>query len=179
MRRGSSGTAIAEIYTAGTPVVDISRVESLPYNEEQERLDFVSDGSSLLVGPLSYVPLVSEKSWTRTTVPTGFDSCDQIEVFVAGRRLRKDAVTIYDQTLNITSPQADVEVEPEFTVDGTNPYIRLTDTVPAGTRITIIRKLGKVWYDRGESSASLGVTLLKNLGAIPEFLKQKSTELPE
>jgi hypothetical protein len=179
LRRGSSGTAIAEIYTAGTPVVDISRVESLPYNEEQERLDFVSDGSSLLVGPLSYVPLVSEKSWTRTTVPTGFDSCDQIEVFVAGRRLRKDAVTIYDQTLNITSPQADVEVEPEFTVDGTNPYIRLTDTVPAGTRITIIRKLGKVWYDRGESSASLGVTLLKNLGAIPEFLKQKSTELPE
>ena len=179
LRRGSSGTSIAEAYATGTPVVDVSRVESLPYNEEQERLDFVSDGSSLLVGPLSYVPAISEKSWTRTTIPGGFDSCDQIEVFVAGRRLRKDAVTIYDQTLNITSPQADIEVEPEFTVDGTNPYIRLTGTVPAGTRITIIRKLGKVWYDRGESSASSGVTLLKNLGTIPEFLKQKSTELPE
>jgi len=123
--------------------------------------------------------LLREKTWTRNTIPVEFDTCDQIEVFVAGRRLRKDAVMVYDQTLNITSPQADVEVEPEFTVDGTNPYIRLTETVPAGTRITIIRKLGKVWYDRGESLASSGVTLLKNLGAIPEFLKQKSTELPE
>jgi len=179
LRRGSSGTAIAELYTAGTPVVDVSRVESLPYTEEQERLDFVSDGSSLLIGPLSYVPLLSEKTWTRNTIPVEFDGCNQIEVFVAGKRLRKDAVTVYDQTLNITSPQADVELEPEFTVDGTNPYIRLTDTVPAGTRITIIRKLGKVWYDRGESLASSGKTLLKNLGVIPEFLKQKSTELPE
>jgi len=179
LRRGSSGTSIAEIYLADTPVVDVSRVESLPYTEEQERLDFVSDGSSLLIGPLSYVPLLSEKTWTRNTIPVEFDTCDQIEVFVAGRRLRKDAVIVYDQTLNITSPQADVEVEPEFTVDGTNPYIRLTDIVPAGTRITIIRKLGKVWYDRGESLASSGKTLLKNLGAIPEFLKQKSTELPE
>jgi hypothetical protein len=179
LRRGSSGTSIAEVYIAGTPAVDVSRVESLPYTEEQERLDFVSDGSSLLIGPLLYVPQLSEKTWTRNTIPVGFDGCDQIEVFVAGRRLRKDAVTVYDQTLNITSPQADVELEPEFTVDGTNPYIRLTDTVPAGTRITIIRKLGKVWYDRGEDSASSGVTLLKNVGSIPEFLKQKSTELPE
>ena len=179
LRRGSLGSSIGNLYPVGTAVVDVSRVESLPYNEEQERSDFVSDGSSLLIGPLSYVPAVSEKSWTRTTIPTGFDSCDQIEVFVAGKRLRKDAVTIYDQTLNITSPQADVEVEPEFTVDGANAYIRLTSAVPAGTRITVIRKLGKVWYDRGENFASSGKTLLKNLGSIPEFLKQKSTELPE
>jgi hypothetical protein len=180
LRRGTTGTAIKETHTAGSSVVDVGRVESLPYNESQERLDFVSDGSSLLVGPLNYVPAPAVRaSWTRVTIPTGFEPCDQIEVFAGGKRLRKDPVTVYDQTANITSPQADTVLEAEFSVDGVNDYIRLTSSLPAGTRITIIRRIGKTWYDRGETTASAGVTLLKNTSSIAEFLKQKSTELPE
>ena len=180
LRRGSNGTAIKEIHVTGSSVVDVGRVETLPYNESQERLDFVSDGSSLLIGPLNYVPQAATRAnWTRSTIPVGYEPCDQIEVFAGGKRLRKDPVTVYDQTVNITSPQADVELEAEFSVDGVNDYIRLTSTVPAGTRITVIRRIGKTWYDRGETTASSGVTLLKNTSSIAEFLKQKSTELPE
>jgi hypothetical protein len=180
LRRGSNGTAIKEIHVKDSSVVDIGRVESLPYNESQERLDFVSDGSSLLIGPLNYVPApATRENWTRITIPTGFEPCDQIEVFAGGKRLRKDSVAVYDQTANITSPQADTILEAEFSVDGVNDYIRLTNTVPAGTRITVIRRIGKTWYDRGTSSASAGITLLNNSSTIAEFLKQKSTELPE
>jgi hypothetical protein len=180
LRRGTHGTSIKETHALGSSVVDVGRVESLPYNESQERLDFISDGSSLLVGPLNYVPSAATRSdWTRVTIPVGYEPCDQIEVFAGGRRLRKDPLTVYDQAANITSPQADTILEAEFSVDGVNDYIRLTSTVPAGTRITVIRRIGQTWYDRGATTASSGVTLLKNTSSIPEFLKQKSTELPE
>jgi hypothetical protein len=180
LRRGTNGTAIKETHARDSSVVDVGRVESLPYNESQERLDFVSDGSSLLVGPLNYVPAAATRdNWTRATIPVGYEPCDQIEVFAAGKRLRKDPLTVYDQTANITSPQADTVLEAEFSVNGVNDYIRLTNTVPAGTRITVIRRIGKTWYDRGTTTASSGVTLLKNSSSIAEFLKQKSTELPE
>lgn len=180
LRRGSYGTSIKEIHSQGDHVVNISKTESLPYNEQQERYDFISDGSSLLIGPLPFVPPAAARdSWYRSSIPVGYEPCDQIEVFAAGRRLRKDPMTIYDSTLNLTSPEADVTVEAEFSVDGTNEYIRLTSAETAGTRITVIRRTGKVWYDRGENTASSGVTLAKNTNSIAEFLKQKSSELPE
>ena len=180
LRRGTNGTAIKETHALGSSVVDVGRVESLPYNESQERLDFVSDGSSLLIGPLNYVPqAATRENWVRSTIPVGYEPCDQIEVFAAGRRLRKDPIEVYDQSTNITSPQADTVLEAEFSVDGVSDYIRLTDRIPAGTRITVIRRVGKTWYDRGETTASSGVTLLNNTGVIAEFLKQKSTQLPE
>jgi hypothetical protein len=180
LRRGSLGTAIAEIHATGSAVVDVSRVESLPYNENQERSDFVSDGSSLMIGPLDFSPSATDRSsWTRTTIPEIYFPCDQIEVFVAGQRLRKDPLTVYDQDLGITSPAADKILEAEFSVDGVSPYIRLTQTVPAGTRITVIRRTGQVWYDRGADTASTGITLMENTSPILKFLTQKATELPE
>ncbi len=180
LRRGCFGTAIKEVHSSGSKVVDISKTETVPYNEEQERYDFVSDGSSLLIGPLPFIPAQSTRSsWYRSTIPEGYEPCDQVEVFSAGTRLRKDPITVYDKSLNLTSPQADVQLEAEFSVDGVNNYIRLTDAVPAGTRITVIRRTGKTWYDRGENSASSGVTLVKNESSIAKFLKQRATELPE
>lgn len=134
----------------------------------------------MLIGPLPFVPAQAiRSSWYRDTIPSGYDPCDQIEVFSAGNRLRKDPITVYDKSLNLTSPEADVQLEAEFSVDGSNNYIRLTNVVPAGTRITVIRRTGKTWYDRGENSASKGVTLAKNESAIAKFLKQRATELPE
>ena len=101
------------------------------------------------------------------------------EVFAAGRRLRKDPITVYDETLGASSPSADVQVEAEFAVDGETNSIYLTEIPPAGTRITVIRKTGKVWYDRGETTATSGVTLLDNSTVIAEFIAKRTTKLPE
>jgi hypothetical protein len=135
---------------------------------------------SLLTGPLSFVPLQSDRAFTsRTTIPTVYGMCDQLDVFVGGRRLRKDALKIYSEKLGASSPGADITLAPEFSVDGVSNYIRTTEPVPAGTRILVIRKTGRIWYDRAETTASKGITLLDNVNPIAKFIDQKSTELPE
>jgi hypothetical protein len=180
LRRGSFGTGIATVHVVGSDVADIGPQESIPYNETQDRQDFVSDGSSLLIGPLDFVPtLATRSSWYTDTIPISHGPCDQIEVFAAGRRLRKDPISVYDENLGASSPAADTQIEAEFAVDGAANYIRLTTAVPAGTRISVIRRTGKVWYDRGETTASAGESLLKNTTPMAEFIAARTTKLPE
>jgi hypothetical protein len=100
-------------------------------------------------------------------------------VFAAGHRLKKDPMSMWVEENGASSPDADVTTEAEFSVDGVSSFIRLTAPLPAGTRITVIRKIGKTWYDRGETTASDGVTLLDNGTAIAKFIAQKTTSLPE
>ena len=180
LRRGSYGTAIGEVYLTGQPVINLGPTEAIPYTENQEKYSFVSDGSSLLVGPLDFIPQQGVRSaWYRSTIPTDFGACDQLEVFAGGTRLRKNPITQYDESLGASSPAADIQIEAEFSVDGINPYVRLTTAVPAGTRITIMRRLGSLWYARGTTTATTGTTLLANRTPVVDFIAQKSSRLPE
>jgi hypothetical protein len=236
LRRGVQGTAIKELYEENTLVADVGYQDTIPYNETQERIDFIFDGSTLLIGPLEFVPSVSAKSrwysnnlyvnkgeynnlssyvprnvvlyngnyyanirpskgalptsafyWTAITIPSEYGPSDSIEVFAAGRRLRKDPYTVWFEDNGPYSPTADVTVEAEFSVDGKNygslekpvGYIRLTDPLKVGTRITIIRKTGKTWYTLGDNTASNGVSLTESTTSIAKFIAQKTTSLPE
>ena len=180
LRRGSTGTAIAELHLAGSFVSDTGPTETIPYNETQHRLDFISDGSTTLIGPLDFTPNIGTRDqWYRDTIPAEYGPCDQIEVFVGGVRLRKNPVSVWDESLGAYSTIGDIEIEAEFSVDGATPYIRLTSTCPAGTRITVIRRTGNTWYDRGTTTASSGKTLAKNATAISKFILQKTTIMPE
>ena len=161
-------------------MVDVGANETIPYNETQDRIDFVSDGSTLLVGPLNFIPTKSSRnSWYRSSIPSTHGPCDQLELFAAGRRLRKDPISVYQEANGVTSPAADISIEAEFSVDGSSEFVRLSTPLPAGTRVTIIKRTGKTWYDRGETRASAGVTLLENNTSIANFIAQKSTSLPE
>lgn len=180
LRRGSTGTAIKEFHEIGSFVSDSGPLETLPYNETQHRQDFISDGSTLLIGPLDFVPNIAvRETWYRDTIPEEYGPCDQIEVFVAGARLRKNPIQVWDETAGAYSTAGDVDVEADFSVDGANAYIRLTSAPKAGTRITVIRRTGNTWYDRGTSTASAGKTLAKNSSAISRFILQKTTIMPE
>jgi hypothetical protein len=182
LRRGYLGTSVAELHIRGSTVVNVSAAESIPYNDQQDRYDFVSDGSTLLIGPLDFVPTKSTKAnWFRSTISEEYGPCDQLEIFVGGKRLRKDPLDLYNEELGSYSPAADEKIEAEFSVDGDNPYIKLTNAVPAGTRITMIRRTGKTWNDRSPSATtpSNGITLHKNTNPIVSFILQKSTAMPE
>jgi len=190
LRRGSFGTAIAEIHAKDSFVVDSSITETVPYSEEQQRSDFVSDGSSLLIGPLDFVPTRSNANFYRITdvvngslvyesIPLAYGRCDDIEVFVGGKRLRKNSMSVYNELLGASSPLADTEIEAEFSVDGVSPYIRLTAPSTAGARITIIKRVGKTWYNQGATTASLGLSFADNTTPMITFIKEKSTQLPE
>ena len=189
LRRGCYGTPIAEMHTTDSAVIDNSYEETIPYNESQDRLDFVSDGSTQLVGPLDFTPEKGTRSgsWYRginpvtnlPLIPDNYGPCDQIEIFAAGKRLRKDPLTVYNEEKGAYSPLADEQIEAEFSVDGATPYIRLSEPIPAGTRITIIKRTGRIWYNPGENTASSGLTLLDNDNSIVKFIAQGSTSLPE
>ena len=181
IRRGSQGTSIAEMHAVGDAVVDVGYQSTIPYNETQDRVDFYSDGSTLLLGPLDFIPQKASRnsSWTRTSIPASYGPCDMVEVFAAGQRLRKDPQTVYNESNGASSPDADIILEAEFSVDGAAAFIRLTTALPAGTRVTVIRRLGRTWYDRGQTTASNGLPLVENLNAIAKFIVQKPTSLPE
>jgi len=180
LRRGSLGTGIAELHIRGSYLVDVGAADTLPYVETQESIDFFSDGSSLIIGPLEFVPSkAARNSWYRETIPTTHGPCDEIEVFVAGRRLRKNPVDVWNNSISASSPSGDEQQEAEFSVDGVTAAVRLTHSVPAGTKISIIRRQGRIWYERGLDSASRGISLLSNETPIAQFIAKKGSELPE
>jgi len=181
LRRGTKGTSVGEVYPEGSDVVDVSPSEEIPYNETIIKEDFVSDGSTTLIGPLSFTPSKTTiTGWYRDTIPTDYGQCDDVEVFVAGTRLRKQPVSYYSESLgDLGNADAEQTLEAEFSTNGENAYIRLTEAPPAGTRIFVIKKQGYTWYDRGLTTASAGISLLQNETDIAKFLRQKSSELPE
>jgi hypothetical protein len=180
LRRGSLGTAIAEVHSTDSYVINSSPSETIPYREVQEQSDFISDGSSSIIGPLDFIPTKSNRGpWFKNSIPEGYGPNDEVEVFVGGRRLRKDPISVYDEASGPINSDSVIELEAEFSVDGTSKFIRLTESVPLGIRISVIRKQGRTWYDQGMSTASSGVTFLQNKNEIIEFILQKGSELPE
>lgn len=182
LRRGYFGTSIPAVHAVGSIVVDTGFEQQVPYSDKQVKEDFVSDGSSLLVGPLEFTPIKTEAShWDidDKTIPEGYGRCDNIEVFVGGTRLRKDLVSLYNPIAGANSPEGDLVQEAQFSVDGTTNYIRLTESVPAGVRITVVRRIGNIWYNTGDNSPSDGQGLSEATTAIARFLQNSSTKLPE
>jgi len=187
IKRGVFGTSIGASYAAGTAVVNTGFTETVPYKETQEKEDFVSDGISddstigtaKTIGPLNFVPVKSsDTDWYRDTIPVTHGPCDQIEVFVAGRRLRKNPTYLYNSAVGSDSPQGDVQVEAEFSVDGATGYVRLTETPPAGQRVTVIRRVGSIWYSPGPETATNGKGLTQSTSPVAKFLQQSTTNLP-
>jgi hypothetical protein len=162
-------------------VVDVGYNEIIPYNETQQRTDFTSDGRTLMIGPLDFVPSKGTRSstWYRDTIPATYGPCDQIEVFAAGRRLKKDPQSVYVEANGASSPNADQTQEAEFSVDGASSQIRLTTALPAGTRVTVLRRQGKTWYTRGETTAANGASLIDTETPIARFIVEKTTTIPE
>ena len=181
LRRGVQGTSIAENYAIDTVLAEVGYGEVIPYNENQQRIDFTSDGSTLLIGPLDFIPSKGTRTgnWYRNTIPSTHGPCDQIEVFAGGRRLKKDPQDVYLEINGAASPEADQTQEAEFSVDGISQQIRLTTALSAGTRVTVIRRLGQTWHARGNTTAADGVSLIDTATPIAKFIVEKTTTIPE
>ena len=106
-----------------------------------------------------------------TSIPLEYWEAQDIEVFEAGRRLRKTPIATYNYS-DQDSPEGDITLEAEFAVNkNVGAYVRLTNPPPAGTQITIIKKIGTLWTEPG-------VALSKSENDIAKFLQAKTTELP-
>jgi hypothetical protein len=154
LRRGTLGTGIKSIYDAGTEVFDQSASQTVPYKDEIITEIFTSDGSTENI-TLSWMPL----------------SANEFEVFVNGRRLRKNSISSYNVTLGMDSPEADVVLPAEFSVTGTTTTCTLLVAPPINTKIIVVRKIGKLW--------NADTPLSQTENDIARFLRAKEVSLPQ
>lgn len=98
-------------------------------------------------------------------IPPGYGQNNDVEVFVGGIRLKKKPYKVYDVSLGPDSPSADVQFDAEFSTNGTDSEIRLTDSVPFGTTISVVTRTGTSWDQL--------INIQNDDSAIAKFLKAK------
>lgn len=173
LRRGTLGTGVKDIHYSGTEVYDQSINKLLPYKDETIVVNIVADGNSNEFN-LDFVA----------------NSVNEFEVFVGGVRLRKTSLQSYElntvnrinyetdgQQISQDSPEGDVTLPPEFVLE--NNILRLTkideagnSVLPAaGTVITIIRKIGKMWKETGQK-------LVDSESPISKMIRSVEADLP-
>ena len=156
-RRGTLGTGVKDMYLIGTTVSNASGKNTMPYKDETISTIFTADGTSATYD-LDFTPT----------------SVNEFEVFVAGRRLRKNAIDSYkfddvNGPIALDSPQGDETVSAEYTINGNE--LVLSDTPIQNTKVIVVRKQGQIWKDPG-------VPLADSDSPISKFLRATTVDLP-
>ena len=167
LRRGTLGTGIKDNHSAGTEIIDQSVNNTVPYKDETITTIFTGDGSTSIYS-LDFTPV---------------SGVNGFEVFVAGKRLRKNSIKSYQldtllrtsygtstETVSQDSPEGDITLPAEFTLTSNNE-LQLLNTPDTGQKIIVIRKQGKQWSDTG-------VSLSNSNSDIVNFLQSKQVDLP-
>jgi hypothetical protein len=155
LRRGTLGTGIAELHKAGSDVFDQCFMQTMPYKDETLTQVFDADGSTKAV-TVDFIP----------------SSVNDFEIFVAGKRMRKNAISSFDVTSDLDSPEGDITLPAEFSVDGTTATITLLDTPAINSKIIVVRRIGKTWTDSG-------IPLHRQENNIARFLRSQEVTLPK
>ena len=159
------------INTAGPLVFNI--------NNQTPTSRVISGGVKYLKIPLDFalaMPTVDE-TWYRKTIPSAYNQCNDVEVFVAGRRLRKSSYTIWDPNAGPDSPSGDMQYEAEFAVTATNNQplqIRLTEVPAAGQYIVVQKRVGRAWTTEGVGLADSGSDSAKFIRSTYALLPDKN-----
>tara|TARA_B110000438_G_scaffold152328_1_gene146372 strand:- start:51303 stop:66020 length:14718 start_codon:yes stop_codon:yes gene_type:complete len=155
LRRGTLGTGIAELHKAGSDVFDQCFMQTMPYKDETLTQVFDADGSTKAV-TVDFIP----------------SSVNDFEIFVAGKRMRKNAISSFDVTSDLDSPEGDITLPAEFSVDGTTATITLLDTPAINSKIIVVRRIGRTWTDSG-------IPLHRQENNIARFLRSQEVTLPK
>ena len=135
-----------------------------------------------------------DTDWYRETIPDNYGQCDEIEVFVGGRRLSKAPYKVFAQSLDKTGIDyadkaqdsyknvGDIDIDAEFSVDGLNygtpenpvGRVRLTNPPRADELVVIVYKRGRLWQKIDENNS-----LVFSNTDIASFLRAKQVILPK
>ena len=154
-RRGTLGTGVADVYAKGTKVFDSGPDSVMPYKDETLTTILTADGTSTQY-PLDFTP----------------NNVNEFEVFVAGKRLRKNSISSYvfgGDPIAQDSPEGDETLAPEFTING-NDLVLSTPPI-LNTKIIVVRRQGKLWTDPG-------ISLGDSDSNIAKFLRAATVDLP-
>ena len=130
---------------------------TVPYKDMTQSQSFVGNGTS---------------STFTLSFDAGFNGQNELDVFVAGRRLRKTTLQQFDPQLALDSPDGDITLPREFEFDSETNSITLAEIPLDKSKITVIRKTGQRWTNTGE-------TLGEAENSIARFLRAGTSALPE
>jgi hypothetical protein len=109
------------------------------------------------------------------SIPSSYQQCNDVEVFVAGRRLRKNPYQVWSPDLGPDSPSGDVQYEAEFAISASNTsQIRLTQVPEAGQYIVVQKRIGRVWSQNGVSLSESGSDQAKFIRSTYALLPDKN-----
>ena len=155
LRRGTLGTGIKNVYNAGSTLYGQGIDENIPYRDRTLTQTFIGDGTSTDF-VLDFTPA----------------SVNEIDVIVAGRKLRKTSLDLFVATIDQDSPEADIVLPPEFTVDVEAGTISLVSAPAENIHINVVRRIGKVWNETGKA-------LKDSENDISRFLRGATIQLPK
>ena len=137
LRRGTLGTGAPELHRYSTLVLDIGPSETIPYADKHiVETSYGNDNTSVT---LNYVPQLYDPK-------PGQRNKDVIDIFIGGYRLKKDDYNLFEESNGYPySPEGDSEYPAEFSVNGTTANINLANSVADGTKIVVVKKIGKLW----------------------------------
>jgi hypothetical protein len=155
LRRGTLGTGVKNIYAIDTNVYDQNISKTVPYKDQTLVFNTTADGAT-------------------STLAIGYPvaSVNEIEVFVAGTRMRKTTLDVFNPLTALDSPEGDTAIAADFTFDVNTNAITLTVTPLADTRVTVVKKVGLSW-------TNIGTSLGDTENSIARFLRAGTFELPE
>ena len=151
LRRGTLGTGIKNTYNAGVTAFGQGVEENVLYKDATLNQIFVASGKEY---NLDFVP----------------KTVNEIEVLVAGNKLRKTSIAVFDASRAQDSNEGDLVLAPEFTIVG-NKLILANEPI-VGVKIAVVRKLGKLWSNTEES-----LSYAEN--SISRFLRSATIDLPK
>jgi len=154
LRRGTLGTGVKTTYDAGTELYNQSVDATVPYKDETLTTQFIADGTTATY-ELDFIP----------------NSVNEFEVFVAGKRLRKNAISVYTMP-NPTaqdSSEGDTTLEAEFSINSAS--LTLLNAPLENQKVIIIRRQGKLWNNPGTALANADTD-------ISRFLRATSPDAP-
>ena len=113
-------------------------------------------GDIVVFGSYTYKCILSHQSETIfdtsiTTITTNPDTTTIVTIwtlFIDNIRLKKNPYTVFDVNKAPYSPAGDIKFVADFSVDGTTKQIRLTNAVPVGTRVTVVKQYGSTWNNK-------------------------------
>lgn len=112
-------------------------------------------------------------------IPNEYWEAQDIEIFANGLRLRKNPLKTYDVTKGQFSPAGDVWLEAQYAVNkNVGAYVRLTEPPEPNTKLTIVRRLGKIWNEVIDSTTGAIKPLGSSETEVATFLRGKSIDLP-
>jgi hypothetical protein len=184
-----------------TPALDVGAYDLVIYNDTETTPVDRAATSIVLTKQMKYVqvllpfaPLpnpISSNTWNSVTetgwykkeytadsgIPEEYWEAMDIEVFINGRRLRKNPIKVWNHELGQDSPSGDEWLEAEYAVNkNVGAYVRLTEAPDPKASIVVLKRVGQVWneIDAEGNYKPLGQSQTE----VATFLREKTINLP-